>query len=434
MGYAKLSLFFLVFGQMGAQAEILWNLPATAIYSSDQTDVKGACIALESNESHACISFVEVEASAYNVRAIVYDGMKWTPSSVLGTTYELPNLTVGMDDQGRALAVWDSYQNSYLQLESSFFDGNQWSSLSSFQYLGVDYYSSFPSLSLNGNGFGLASWISLDNKIAGNTFSPTTLSWLQSSYVINRDELGLYAFPSSLAIANDQSVVGIIPSVSGIWATSFNAADPGSSLENSLFLQEGIDNIAPKIARDPQSGRSISIFQLTQQRSLSSGDTILSNDWSLKNILSLNVDALSFDIGLNGFLGEAAAVWSLSNGEVHAAVFSQGSWGSPVSLSSYGFSPSIAVFNTTELTTHAVAVWIDDTGAGGNLTVQMSEYSSEANSWSAPIALSQTSAVVENPRIEINSKGFALVCWDRQVQTPNGLHTVLEVVLGQSNE
>jgi len=296
-----------------------------------------------------------------------------TAELISGTIENDPGSSqVGIDNKGNIVAVWTQRQSGYYVVQGAVHlnSSSSWtiSTLSS-----PSDHACAPQLSINASGMAVAVWSESDIVKAAmiKTESPTP-TWSSATSL-----------------------------------STSNAIDP----------QIGLDG----------SGNALVIWQNTANPTTTSiqGNSFVNGSWS--GVFSISQgpgSAITPRIAVNE-AGMGVAVWrecvtmnDITIGIIKAAIYSNPSWGSPISLSQGNSSlpqgssslPQVAI----DASGNAIAIW--RLSQDGNFTIQASGFNGQE--WSPPIPLPSSgtgadeSIIPNDLNITIDPEsGFALACW-----------------------
>jgi len=389
-------------------------------------------------------------------------------------TVEPSNVSVSIDSSGNALAVWVDNSGTLPVLTSSYYQDGTWSS--PIVVATTDTSTNAP---LNNSG---TAWTCIQEFITnsplaaiyfnGSTWgSPTEISGMQVLDGGNYTEVAYNNLGQAIIVwlGNDGHIYARVNN---------NGGDAGWVVDSIQDVSQGGDSDSPSIALsddqtaivtwtvegapgqiqyatysfettdwstpvalsssgNEQSDSQVSINASGQAAVTWSEDVsgnsqvfaaIYDGSWgtatNLTNV-SGSEPAYTPQVGIS-LSGEAFAVWQLiaSDGftPTQVAVYSDGTWGSPITLSTTDYNtyyPSVAA------STDALAVWnqvyLEDTHSA-NHAVEVSAY--DGTTWSSADALSSPTTGNANPEyapsgVSLNSSGVAAVAWGYHDGTSN---------------
>lgn len=187
--------------------------------------------------------------------------------------------------------------------------------------------------------------------------------------------------------------------------------------------------MAPNIAQTGSSSYWAFLAQAAVSNYLISATSSGDGTWNFLVAAHPNAAATNLAIMLHPLNHRGGAAWQLSNGSIQASFYNFVNWELTSALSSQGSSPSVAFYQ--DATDHLVVIWDDQTSGPNDHTIFSSEYDVSTQLWSAPIAISQTSAFAEKTQLAILPNGKAIAAWIREDSTIEPMpRKILEFVTG----
>ncbi len=355
---------------------------AVLIETDNSGNARDPQIAIDSN-GNALAVWSQSDGVRDNILANRFNGTSWGSATLIETNNvgDASSPQIAIDSNGRALAVWSQSDGIRDNIWANHFDGTSWLGATPIEIenLGDAYV---PQIAIDDNGRAVAVWQQNDgirDNIWANRFDGT--NW-GSATLIETDDAGSASDPQ---IAGDSSGNALVVwaqsdgSRDNIWANRFNS-------NGSLGTAELIETENLGKATDPQivtdgNGRALAVWSQDD----GTRDNIWANhfdgtSWQGATLIETNDVGDAFDpvIAIDNN-GRALAVWLqegdviLNNDNIWANRFDGASWqGSElIETDDVGgaFSPQIAIDSNG----NGLSVWAQDGSSSKNIMVNRFE-------------------------------------------------------------
>lgn len=333
---------------------------------------------------------------------------------------------VAVDADGRALAVWEQFEDSRHKIFANRFDGTSWG-VAEIIESGSGGTASAPQIAINTDGQAIAVWTQSGNtrvSVWANRFDGS--AW-GTAEVIDVDDLGS-SRSAQVALDADGRAIAVWAQFDGSWyrilTRRFEGSDWGAAelieADNSGSLGDASD---PQIVLDA-SGRGLAVWaQFDGSRNNIWGNRFGGSDWETARRIQTDIasDASTPQIAINSD-GQAVAVWAQSDGtrdNIWANNFDGNDWGTDaeqIETDNAGgaSSPEIAL----DADGRAIAVWQQSDGARTNIWVNRFD----GSAWgSAEQIETDNAGSAVSPQVALDAKGRALAVWHQSDGTRNNI-------------
>jgi hypothetical protein len=406
-----------------------WTAPVDV--SSPLGNAEGAQVVVDS-DGRATVVWDRNNGGNYIVQSSTsLDGGEWAAPddlSATGANAVVPQVSVSVNADGTAVAVWSRSNGSNTIIQSSTsINGGEWSTpVDDLSEVGGDAF--YPQVTVDATGTAIAVW---------RTRSNGTNDIVQAS---TRPSGGSWSTPVDLSAAgedatNPQVTVGADGTAIAVWTRSNGTNDivqastrpsGGSWTTPADNLSEaGQDASAPQVSVDA-NGTATAVWI----RDNGTNDIVQASTrprggpWStpVANLSEAGEDAGSPQVAVDAN-GTAIAVWNRSDGSntiVQASSRpSGGSWTTPAdNLSEAGqdaWAPQVSV----DANGAATVVW--NRYDGSNFIIQSSR-SADGVTWDTPVDLSDPLQDALAPQVTVGPSGLVTAVWERS----NGTNTIIQ--------
>lgn len=330
---------------------------------------------------------------------------------------------IAVDAAGRALAVWEQFEDSRHKIWANRFDGTSWEEAEIIE-TGTGGTASAPDVAINAGGQAFAVWTQFDgtrDNVSVNRFDGS--AW-ETAEVIDVDDGGSSRAPQIAIDAAGRAIV-VWAQFDGSWyrilARRFDGSNWGAAelieADNSGRLG---DASAPQIVLDA-NGRALAVWeQFDGSRNNIWSNRFDGSAWGTPGRIQTDVasDASAPQIAINPD-GQAFAVWTQSDGtrdNIWANRFDGNAWGAAEQIETDNAggasNPQIAL----NADGRAVAVWQQSDGARNNIWANRFD----GSAWRAAEQIETDNAgSAVSPQVALDAKGRALAVWHQSDRSRN---------------
>ncbi|WP_286220884.1 Ig-like domain-containing protein [Marinobacter apostichopi] len=322
---------------------------------------------------------------------------------------------IAVDADGRALAVWEQFEDSRHKIWANRFDGTSWG-VAEIIEAGSGGAASAPQIALNAGGQAVAVWTQVGNtriSVWANRFDGS--AW-GAAEVIDVDDLVNSRSPQ-VAIDADGRAIAIWAQFDGswyrIWTRRFDGTDWGAAELIEADNSGGLgDASVPQIVLDA-SGRALAVWaQFDGSRTNIWGNRFDGSAWGTASRIQTDIasEAAAPQIAINPD-GQAFAVWIQSDGtrdNIWANRFDGNAWGTAEQIETDNAGGASGPQIALDADGGAIAVWQQFDGARNNIWANRFD----GGAWGAAEQIETDNAgSAVAPQIALDAKGRALAVW-----------------------